>query len=104
MNEWCVAYSVKDIQIALSIYLNRQEVIKKIGKVQNGDWLADQYLYMEKEMMTERDKSFDTETVEIILEEGMNSEWSDLVDQRIQQSESQEMSETSEVTTQKLMQ
>ena len=49
-------------------------MIKKIGKVQNGDWLADQYLYMEKEMMTERDKSFDTETVEIILEEGMNSE------------------------------
>ena len=29
---------------------------------------------MEKEMMTERDKSFDTETVEMILEEGMNSE------------------------------
>lgn len=70
----CVAYSVKDIQIALSIYLNRQEVIKKIGKVENGDWLADQYLYMEKEMMTERDKSFDTETVEMILEEGMSSE------------------------------
>lgn len=67
-----LAYSKEDVQIALTIYLNRQKVIKKVGMVQNAEWLGDQYLYMEKQMMTERDRSFDTETVADILEECTN--------------------------------